>query len=765
MKNRLIIYLTMLFICTLKVWSQSQYVNLKIPDTTAIQGSTIDIPILIDNNIGDNIYSYSIQLKYDPSYLQPLSVDVAGTVSAGFGASVVNLSSTGYVNIAAAGILPLIGNGKLLIVKWKIIGCCWTSLSFSDAKNTYINEGNPSVNLAQGYISIQNPPTITLNIDNFIIAKGDTIQISAWGGAPPYHWSIINSDLASINQSGILIAKSQGITNLTVTDSSGVASTTKRIEIRPFKMYFPSGLTQWNGNTIEIPILVSDLTGTDVSSGNFQLNFNSDILIPENIDVSNTLLADYQVFMQRAADHISVAFAGSMPLMGNGTLVKVKFLVDTIHNYGSDLKFSNVNFNQNIKALTLDGYFNIKTPTYRYIYASTAEPVVGDTIACQLLGEAIPPYNWTVNDPALATIDQNGNVFPKKRGLLIISAADSAGIKVSTSMKIYDSRAFISDTAICDYKSMIYYPLILDKAATTDSIYSLQGKLQFDSTYLNFEGIDTNKAELYNVLSTFKTNGNSISFALSASTAIKTRGAILYFKFNPKISFQGGTWAGLNLNELSFNEGSPTVFIYRNGSITGVAKVAGQVQILNERMTPVCFGDSVMFHAMVINMPHPHYQWLKNNTIISGATTESLITAGLTSSDSISCKVYSNDPCALDSVIYSNNSSVIVNYPPAQPTGILGDTLVNSNSAVTYSVSPIQNALYYIWTLPNGMSGNSNTNSITVNFGDGIQTSYIKVFAVNDCGFGKADSLKVTALVTSTNLLSEMTFNFSRILL
>lgn len=755
MKNRLIFFMIMLSMLIPKVWSQNQYVNLKIPDTTAIKGSTIDIPIYIENNIGASIYSYSIQLSYDPTFLQPVSVDVAGCVSAAFGAPIVNLSTIGSIKIAAAGISPLMGDGKLLIVKWKIVGCCWTSLNFSDTKTNYFNEGNPAVHLMQGSISIQNPPEISLNIHNLVLAKGDTVQISAWGGTSPYHWTIANPDLASIDQNGTLIAKNQGITDLLVTDSTGVASTTQRIEIRPFKMYIPSDLTQWKGNTIEVPILVSDLTGLDVSSGSFQLTFDSSILTPEDIDVSNTLLANYQVFIRKSSDQISVAYAGSNPLIGNGTFVKLKFLVDTLNLYGSNLILSNVTFNQNIKSLTINGYFQVKTPTYRYVYASTNEAVVGDTVACQIIGQAIPPYRWTVSDSSLAAIDQNGNVFTKKRGLLIVSSTDSAGVKVSSEIKVYDARAFISDTAVCDLNAIIYYPLALHMVSSLDSIFALQGKLQFDSTYLQFAGLDTEKAGLKNILADYKINGNTLSFALSTSKGIKTTGTILYFKFIPKTTFQAGSWAGLNVNELKFNEGSPTVFVHRDGSITGIAKVPGQVQILNEGMIPVCFGDSVMFHAMAINIPHPQYQWMKNKMNIVGATASVLISSGLNSTDSISCKVFTTDPCALDSVSYSNSTAVLVNYPPAQPDKIYGDTLVNRNSIVTYSINPIPTAMNYSWVLPEGMSGNSNSNSISVNIGDIAQTSFIKVFAVNNCGFGRADSLMVKALITSTYLLSE----------
>jgi gliding motility-associated-like protein len=58
--------------------------------------------------------------------------------------------------------------------------------------------------------------------------------------------------------------------------------------------------------------------------------------------------------------------------------------------------------------------------------------------------------------------------------------------------------------------------------------------------------------------------------------------------------------------------------------------------------------------------------------------------------------------------------NVKVNSAPAQPNPIQGDTLVTKGSTKTYTVAAVPGATSYTWTLPNGWTGTSTTNSITV---------------------------------------------------
>lgn len=80
--------------------------------------------------------------------------------------------------------------------------------------------------------------------------------------------------------------------------------------------------------------------------------------------------------------------------------------------------------------------------------------------------------------------------------------------------------------------------------------------------------------------------------------------------------------------------------------------------------------------------------------------------------------------------------------PPAQPGNITGTTALCNTANQTYTIAPISGATSYIWTLPNGWTGTSTSNSITVQ--PAANGGNISVAAQNFCGSSSATSLAVT---------------------
>jgi len=76
--------------------------------------------------------------------------------------------------------------------------------------------------------------------------------------------------------------------------------------------------------------------------------------------------------------------------------------------------------------------------------------------------------------------------------------------------------------------------------------------------------------------------------------------------------------------------------------------------------------------------------------------------------------------------------SVTVITNPATPGVITGSASVCSGTVQTYSIAPVNNALYYFWGIPGGWTGTSTGTSITTTVG--TTGGNISVIAVNDCG-------------------------------
>jgi len=127
------------------------------------------------------------------------------------------------------------------------------------------------------------------------------------------------------------------------------------------------------------------------------------------------------------------------------------------------------------------------------------------------------------------------------------------------------------------------------------------------------------------------------------------------------------------------------------------------------------------------------YLWTLPTGSSGTSNTNSIIVSFDSTAQSGNITVRGNNYCG-DGVI--SNLSIIVK--PVAPAGIISGltSVCQGQENVTYTVPAIQNATSYIWTLPNGVIGTSNTNSITVKFATNVQSGFIKVKGINNDGDG-----------------------------
>lgn len=85
------------------------------------------------------------------------------------------------------------------------------------------------------------------------------------------------------------------------------------------------------------------------------------------------------------------------------------------------------------------------------------------------------------------------------------------------------------------------------------------------------------------------------------------------------------------------------------------------------------------------------------------------------------------------------NNSVPVIYGSINGTA----SVCGGQNNLIYSVNNVSNAQSYIWTLPNGASGLSYTNSISLNFNQNYTTGNLIVKAINGCGESQPSSLLI----------------------
>lgn len=143
----------------------------------------------------------------------------------------------------------------------------------------------------------------------------------------------------------------------------------------------------------------------------------------------------------------------------------------------------------------------------------------------------------------------------------------------------------------------------------------------------------------------------------------------------------------------------------------------------------VCQGQSSVSYSVPIIANATSYVW----TLPNGAT-------GTSSTNSINVSFGSNATSGIISVKGLNacgesnvlSKDITVNMRPNQAGAISGDTLVcRGQNSVQYSIPIIDNADSYLWTLPSGVQGVSNTNSIIVNYGSSAVSGNIVVKGIS----------------------------------
>ena len=145
-------------------------IGLRIPDTTAVVGDIINIPVYADTSLtGEEVYSYQLQISFETNIIFANGIVIDGTISEPFGSPCFNNSIPGQVTIAAAGTSPLSGIGVFLYIQFEILQSGFSPVSFTGEENNFFNEGSPSIVFDNGSISI---PTSVSEFQNNLLDFG-----------------------------------------------------------------------------------------------------------------------------------------------------------------------------------------------------------------------------------------------------------------------------------------------------------------------------------------------------------------------------------------------------------------------------------------------------------------------------------------------------------------------------------------------------------------------------------------------------------------
>jgi hypothetical protein len=214
------------------------------------------------------------------------------------------------------------------------------------------------------------------------------------------------------------------------------------------------------------------------------------------------------------------------------------------------------------------------------------------------------------------------------------------------------------------------------------------------------------------------------------------------------ISYGGIITSGLNSNSVSVDwatAGSRSISVnYQNVSGCNGTIPENFNVLVKSIPVPIISGENTVCEgAQDINyttqIGYEDYLWevSSGGTITSGVGTNA-ITINWTGSGNQAVSVdYTNElGCqSLIPTIYNVDVAAL----PASPNIVTGPSSICAGvSGVVFNVSPINNALTYEWTFPNGatIKSGAGTSSVTVDFAINSSSGIINVYGVNDCGVG-----------------------------
>ncbi|MDZ4698864.1 MAG: cohesin domain-containing protein [Rhodothermales bacterium] len=392
-------------------------------------GETLTIPVSVGDLTGRGVSSFEFTMTYNPA-LVSMGVSQTGTLSAAT-AAIVNTDTPGEVTVAWASVANIAGAGALVNLQLSLLAEGTSPITFDSFS---FNEGSPAATLTNGSVTVSSNATIinialpqnsTGNIGETLtipIQVGNTSNSNVTSYAFTMAFSNALLSFAGVDVAGTLSAASvptvntatpgqvtvswqgsaltgsgvlanvrfnllsDGTTPLTFSSFSFNSGTPQsslqngNITISgsgALGVSAPSGLIGSVGEQLQIPIAIGVLTGRNVTSFSFTLTYDASDLTINDVNTEGTLLAGQTLDVTQGTGQITVAFTGSQPLTGSGTLIKL--VADLVTPGTSALVFTAFTLNTGTPAAAaIDGSITVQgvTASIQLIHNSPDAPIV-----------------------------------------------------------------------------------------------------------------------------------------------------------------------------------------------------------------------------------------------------------------------------------------------------------------------------------------------------------------------------------------------------
>jgi len=555
---------------------QAGTIGLSIPDTSATDKDTVNIPVRVDSSMtGEDVVSFQMELTYDASYLEIIGLVSSATMTEAWNEVTFSATGEGRIALAGAGTTPLEGTGELIYMRFYVKRSGSTNLRF-DTETVILNEGSPGVLTTDGTLNISALPTVTVTPNSGLLHSGDDLSFNASGGTPPYTWSVTNDLVASIGADGLLTAEKRGFTRVVATDDTGIADTTDGlIEVRAVKLSFRD-TSGWQGGTIQIPLYTSELSGLSIVSGQITATYQENILHATGYETTGTLLEGFGSIEIDTSETgmCRFSFAGSTSLSGSGIILYLLFDISPENTGSTNIEAESGRFNQDILFLSHRGRFEVDPLPDLDITPATHEMRAGSTEQFSI-SNGTPPYTWQTTDTSVATIDENGFFTAHRGGIVQVQATDANGATgESGEIIIYSTELSLPDTSLKKEHENIV-PLYVDEFPAGEGMLSFEMEMLYDTSTMILQNVTANGTLAENWMISHHTKDGVLHVASAGTDSIRQTGELMHLHVYIKPQASVGESIELQFQHLSLNEGFPMA-LTTDGSLEVLPAISGK---------------------------------------------------------------------------------------------------------------------------------------------------------------------------------------------
>ena len=551
----LLLFLTL----TWAAGSVAQQITVSLPDTAVGAGAEIEIPVnVIELTDPDGVVSGEWEFTTSSGMVSLEGVDAAGSLLEG--RNLLFNSTTGRV--AFAGTDTLTGTGTLFTLTVQVDE---DASKFQESvigfRNAQLNEGNPELATVNGTVRIRGISIDPQTPQNAIV-EGTTFQFGLEGDvSAPVIWTTSDNSIAQINSDGLLTAQSTGSIRVYAEDNSGLADSTDLFRIEPDNLLDltlsvgDETITQTLEGTVTVSI--TDITGLDIQSGQFELTFPSDKINILSFDTQGTILEGIDPTTYIDGNRINVAFANSVPFSGAGDLLRINVEVPLNATGSADITPQNILFNESFEAIAQSGTITIEDAPVPVIEPVQAELTIGDTQSFSVISGGTAPYTWNSSESGVASINPStGELEALSRGVTQITATDTDNFSSeNTEVIVNDITMTLSDYSMSDGGTVSVPIDVMDVSGL--GIYSYEIEIEYDPSVVAFDALET-AGTLSDGMSTSASSENGVvTIAAATASPLEGSGSLVDVVFKRSESPGSEQETDLILKRVQFNEPGP----------------------------------------------------------------------------------------------------------------------------------------------------------------------------------------------------------------